>query len=36
MELPEDPLAWDPQQVSRWLKATFGFTEDTLELFIRE
>ncbi|KAF9909297.1 hypothetical protein EC991_008808 [Linnemannia zychae] len=35
MDLPEDPLTWDPQQVSCWLKATFKFTEDTLGLFIQ-
>ncbi|KAF9132650.1 hypothetical protein BGW39_011677 [Mortierella sp. 14UC] len=35
MELPEDPLTWDPQQVCCWLKAAFEFTEDTLELFIQ-
>ncbi|KAG9062946.1 hypothetical protein KI688_004546 [Linnemannia hyalina] len=35
MELqPEDPLTWDPPQVTRWLKSAFNFPDDILKLFI--
>ncbi|KAG0208420.1 hypothetical protein BGX33_006248 [Mortierella sp. NVP41] len=35
MNLPEDPLSWDPQQVVFWLQSTFDFSEDALQLFIQ-
>ncbi|KAG0294735.1 hypothetical protein BGZ96_000571 [Linnemannia gamsii] len=35
MDLPKDPLTWNPEQVSRWLKSAFDFPEDTLQLFIQ-
>ncbi|KAF9542407.1 hypothetical protein EC957_001983 [Mortierella hygrophila] len=31
---PEDPLTWDPLQVTRWLKSAFNFPDDILKLFI--
>ncbi|KAF9926585.1 hypothetical protein FBU30_003833 [Linnemannia zychae] len=30
-----NPLSWDPQQVASWLKSTFDFSEETLQLFIQ-